>query len=366
MKAVIVGGGVLGVALAHRLVTEGVEVELFEAGQLGGGTSLVGTGWFNSGGKEPYAYHMLNVSGMAEHATLAREFGAAPWYHPGGNLEWTSPDKADSLKAHVERLREWGYPAELLSPRRITEIEPFLRIPDDVESVAYYPWEGTADLPQLIGVLAHAAVSRGAIIHTNSPVASLATDGDQVTGVVLENGTTTPSDVVAVCAGRWSDTLAGTGGVTLPMAPTLGFNIYTGPSPVVLQAMVHTPDVNFRPEGAGRVLARSAEFDEAVGLDDPTDPIPEVGKEILARAARYLPGLEGAAIEGARVALRSIPGDKLSVVGSVPGRAGLYLLVTHSGGTMGPLLGRLAALEIAHKELDPRLEAFRPDRLVTV
>lgn len=366
MKTVIVGGGVLGVALAYRLVTEGVEVELFEAGHLSGGTSLVGTGWFNSSAKEPFAYHMLNVSGMAEHATLAREFGTAPWYHPGGNLEWTSPDKADALKAHVERLREWGYPAELLSPRRINEIEPFLRIPVDVETVAYYPWEGVADLPQLIGALAHAAVSRGAVIHTNSPVASLSMDGSRVAGVVLEDGSTTLADVVAICTGRWSDNLVGTSGVTLPMAPTLGFNIYTGPSPVMLQAMVHTPDVNFRPEGAGRVLARSAEFDEAVGLDDPTDPIPKVGKEILARAAHYLPGLEGAAIEGARVALRSIPGDHLSVVGSVPGRPGLYLLVTHSGGTMGPLLGRLAALEIAHKELDPRLETFRPDRLVTV
>lgn len=365
MKTVIVGGGVMGVALAYRLVTEGVEVELFEAGRLGGGTSAVGTGWFNSGGKEPFAYHLLNVSGMAEHATLAREFAAAPWYHPDGNLQWTTPDRTDQLAARVERLRSWGYPAELLSPRRITELEPFLRIPTDVGRVAYYPWEGMADLPQLIGVLAHAAAARGAVIRTTSPVTSVTTEGEQVTGVGLPDGTTVAADTVAICAGRWSDTLAATAGLTLPMAPTLGFNIYTGPAPITLKAMVHAPDVNFRPEGAGRVLARSAEFDDAVALDDPVDPIPEVGKEILARAAKYLPGLSGAAIEGARVALRSIPGDKLPVVGTVPGRPGLYLIVSHSGGTIGPLLGRLAALEIAHGELDTRLEPFRPARLTS-
>jgi glycine/D-amino acid oxidase-like deaminating enzyme len=50
----------------------------------------------------------------------------------------------------------------------------------------------------------------------------------------------------------------------------------------------------------------------------------------------------------------------------VPGRPGLYLIVSHSGGTMGPLLGRLAALEIAHGELDPRLAEFRPARLTSV
>ena len=231
--------------------------------------------------------------------------------------------------------------------------------------MAYYPWEGMADLPQLIGVLAHAAAARGAVIHTFSPVASVATEGEQVTGVELPDGTMVASDTVAICAGRWSDALVATARLSLPMAPTLGFNIYTGPAPITLRAMVHTPDVNLRPEGAGRILARSGEFDNAVALDDPVDPIPEVGKEILARAAKYLPALEGTAIEGARVALRSTPGDKLPVVGTVPGRPGLYLIVSHSGGTMGPLLGRLAALEIAHGELDPRLESFRPARLTT-
>lgn len=360
MKTVIVGGGVMGAALAYRLVTEGVEVELFEAGRLAGGTSGVGIGWLNSNDKQPFAYHVLNVSGMAEHATLAREFGTAPWYHPAGRLEWTTPDRTDRLVARVERLRSWGYPAELLSPRRITELEPCLRIPADVRRVAYFPWEGLADLPQLIGALARAAADRGAVIRTFTPVTGLTTDGGQVTGVELVDGSTVGADTVAICAGRWSDTLLATAGLDLPMAPTPGFNIYTGPSPVTLTAMVHAPDVHFRPEGGGRVLVRAAEFDDAVGLDDPLDPVPAVGREILARAVKCLPGLEGAAIEGARVALRSIPGDNLPAVGPV--RPGIYLLVSHSGGTMGPLLGRLAALEIAHDELDPRLEPFRPAR----
>ena len=45
-------------------------------------------------------------------------------------------------------------------------------------------------------------------------------------------------------------------------------------------------DVNLRPEGAGRVLVRSTDLDGAVGPDDPLDPVPEVGRELLARAVR--------------------------------------------------------------------------------
>jgi glycine/D-amino acid oxidase-like deaminating enzyme len=366
MKAAIVGGGILGTALAHRLTTEGVEVELFEAGRLGGGTSAVGAGWLNSGGKEPFEYHLLNVSGMAEYATLAREFGHAPWYHASGNLKWSTPDRNDQLRADAERLRSWGYPVELLSPRRITEIEPYLKVPDDVTQVVYYPWEGLADLTQLTGVLAHSAAANGARIRTNTRVASLVTEGEQITGVELADGTTVSADVVAICTGRWSDEVVRTAGVDLPMSPSLGFNIYTSPAPVVLNAMVHTPDVNFRPDGSGRVMARTSEFDNAVPIDGTVDPVPDIGKELLARAVKYLPGLEGVAVEGARVAYRSIPGDDHPVVGEVPGRPGLYLLVTHSGGTMGPLLGRLAALEIAHGERDTRLATFRPERIVTV
>ncbi|MFD5858728.1 NAD(P)/FAD-dependent oxidoreductase [Streptomyces chartreusis] len=365
MKAVIVGGGILGASLAYRLTTEGVEVELFEAGRLGGGTSAVGAGWLNSLGKEPFDYHLLNISGMAEYATLAREFGHAPWYHASGNLSWTTPDKDEQVRANADRMRTWGYPVELLSPRRITEIEPYLKVPDDVTQVTYYPWEGLADLTQLVGALAHRASVNGAKIHTNSPVASLVAEGDQVTGVTLVDGTTVTADVVAICTGRWSDEIVRTAGVDLPLAPTLGFNIYTGPAPAVLNAMVHTPEVNFRPDGAGRVLARSAEFDNTVPIDAAVDPIPDVGKEILARAVKYLPALEGVPIEGARVAYRSMPGDSHPTIGEVPGRPGLYLMVTHSAGTMGPLLGRLSALEIAHGERDPRLVNFRPERIVT-
>lgn len=366
MKTIIIGGGILGTALAYRLSTQGVEVELFEAGQLAGGTSMVGIGWFNSAGKEPYEYHLLNVSGMAEHATIARELEYAPWYHADGNLQWATSDKTEALVAHVERLRSWGYPVELLSPGRVKELEPFLNVPQDVDLVAHYPWEGMSDLPQLIGVLAQRAAANGATIRTNTRVRSLVTNGERVTGVVLADGTAVAADTVAVCTGRWSDEIVKTAGVELPMAPTLGFNIYTGPSPVVLKSLVHAADLTLRPEGSGRVLVRSVQYDNAVEHDDPVNPIPDVGKEMLARAAELLPGLEGAAIEGARVAFRSIPGDSHPVVGEVPGRPGLYLMVTHSGGTLGPLLGRLAANEIANGDLDSRLDKFRPQRIVKV
>ena len=68
-------------------------------------------------------------------------------------------------------------------------------------------------------------------------------------------------------------------------------------------------------------------------------------------------------IESARVGTRPMPVDGLPIVG--PAVAGLYVVVTHSGMTLGPLLGELAAAELLGGEPDARLAPYRARRCVT-
>jgi glycine/D-amino acid oxidase-like deaminating enzyme len=62
--------------------------------------------------------------------------------------------------------------------------------------------------------------------------------------------------------------------------------------------------------------------------------------------------------------VRPMPADGFTLAGPVAERPGLYLVVTHSGVTLGPLLGELAAGEITTGEGSPLLDQFRPARLV--
>ncbi|MDX3805106.1 LysR substrate-binding domain-containing protein [Bosea thiooxidans] len=64
----------------------------------------------------------------------------------------------------------------------------------------------------------------------------------------------------------------------------------------------------------------------------------------------------------ARVTIRPIPRDGLSAVGPVPGLENYYLMVTHSGATLSPALGAMAADEIVNGTRRPELEGFRPAR----
>src|SRR6266542_3030743 len=59
---------------------------------------------------------------------------------------------------------------------------------------------------------------------------------------------------------------------------------------------------------------------------------------------------------------RSMPTDRLPILGRLPGLDGLYLAVTHSGVTLAPVLGPLVAEEIATGEQGRLLAPFRPGR----
>ena len=60
--------------------------------------------------------------------------------------------------------------------------------------------------------------------------------------------------------------------------------------------------------------------------------------------------------------MRPEPADGLPAVGLVPGHDNLYVAAMHSGITLAPLIGRLAALEIVDGIVTEQLSAFRPAR----
>jgi len=366
MEIVVIGGGIVGASVAYRLVLAGAEVTLLEAGRLAGGTSSATFAWINSNDKTPLEYHRFNTAGMAEHARLRQEFGAAPWLHVDGNIEWADDSSTSAaLRSKVARLQEWGYDAELLPIDALREIEPELVPPNGVTEFAFYPLEGYVDVPVLVGGLVRAAAKVGAKIRTECRVTEFAVERGHVRGVVTAGGERIKTDLVVNCAGRWTDQVAALARVRVPLAPTSGLLAISFPSPVGLRSLLHSHAVNFRPDGAGRILMRAGEFDRTVHEDTPVVPLPPACHQILERARRVLPGLAGTTLEVARVGVRPIPSDGYPLVGPMPGAPGMYVVCTHSGVTLGPLLGRLVADEVVRGVVDPRLRPFRPERLLS-
>jgi glycine/D-amino acid oxidase-like deaminating enzyme len=376
MKAIVIGGGIIGTSTAFRLAQSGARVTLLEAGVLASGTSSTSFAWVNSNNKAPIEYHRLNVAGMAEHMRLAEEFGRAPWLHIEGNVIWETPAdtgganepavpvSGESMDAKAQRLREWNYPMDLLTPRELAMIHPAIRLPDGVERVAYFPTEGYVDVPLLIASLAQTARALGVDIQTGQKVDTLVRQGSRVVGVRTTAGAEYLADVVVSCTGRWTDEVTALTGVTIPMAPTPGLLVLSTPTPTTLRCLAHSTTINMRPAGGSRILMASFPIDDLLDLNMPEVECRDYADEILRRATAVLPDLEGSTVESYRVGIRSIPADGFPVVGALPGVDGFYVIATHSGVTMGPFLGRLAAAEILAGLRDERLAPFLPDRLL--
>src|SRR6266567_7307234 len=100
MHILVVGGGVIGAAVAYRLVQAGAQVVLLEsADRVGAATSGRSFAWTNSNEKTPRPYHDLNVAGMRAHAALRDEFGSIPWWHDGGSVDWFATDEPRAAQA---------------------------------------------------------------------------------------------------------------------------------------------------------------------------------------------------------------------------------------------------------------------------
>ena len=83
---------------------------------------------------------------------------------------------------------------------------------------------------------------------------------------------------------------------------------------------------------------------------------------LLERAARVMPAERAVRIVDRRVGVRPMPADRHTIAGRIPGFDNAWMIATHSGVTLGPLLGRLVVTEILGGAADARLAPFRPDR----
>jgi glycine/D-amino acid oxidase-like deaminating enzyme len=369
LNVAIVGAGAIGAGLAMELSRRGARVTVYEARRPGEGTSGTSFAWVNSNAKEPDTYHRLNQAGVRAHSEFSRGWTREPWYLPTGNLEWAEDGPSlEELTTRTERLRSIGYGVKRLSVSEATSMEPDLALPPGVDHVVLFTEEGYALPIPMIGRMLGEALDLGADLRYPLKVAAVEERAGGV-GIRLEDGTVEAADVVVTCAGRWTPELLSTAGYSLPLLGAdegpvvLGYLGYTRPVALRLSRVLTTPRLNVRPDGGGRLVLQARDLDQSEELTDPSCTSGRVTEEMGRRLVHILRGGDQALVEEVRVGQRAIPADGLTAAGFVdPGRR-LYTVVTHSGITLAPLLGRLVADELVQGAPSPLLEPFRPGRL---
>jgi len=349
-RVIIIGSGIIGASAAYHLAKAGAQVSVLEAGEAGGVATRSSWAWINASWGNPEPYFRLRLRAIADWHRLAAEL---PELRPQwcGGLIWDLP--AEELDAYAEERRTWGHPIRRVSRSEILAIEPNLKdVPDHAYHVAE---EGMVEPLAASRTLLEAASALGARILTGTPVKWL--DGeDRIEGVMTDDGVI-HADETVVAAGVHSAGLLDSAGISLKLTAPAGLLAHSKPGPKLLNGLVMTPGLHLRQTAEGRLVA-GTDFAGA----DPEGDAEGLSADLQRKLEGLVKGAEGLGLDFLTVGHRPTPADGFPAIGRPRGCEGLYTIVTHSGVTLAPVLGRFAAEELLTGGRDPLLSPYHPDR----
>ncbi|WP_406357418.1 NAD(P)/FAD-dependent oxidoreductase [Streptomyces sp. NBC_00658] len=363
-RVAVIGVDILGASVGWNLSRRGAQVVFIDAGRPGEGVTNWSFSWVNASNKTARkSYFDLNVAGMAAHRELAGAIGPDSWWYPSGHLRWTDDPAAQAkLLETAELLDSWGYRVEAYTGAEVRRhLEPALAIPGEVP-VVLYPDEAWVHGRHLVGRLVGQAVASGAELRSGTVVRDIGTGADgSIRTVALADGSRLDVDVVVNAAGPSASHVAGLIARHLPMRREPGVVTRIGCAQLPVHRVMHAPHIEIRPDGDASMVLHSREIDALID----TGEEPAQLARLLHESARHVvPELGNSRIAQTRVAFRPIPADGFPSVGAVPSVPGYYEAVSHSGITLGPVIGRLLASEILSGRRDEMLADFRPERFL--
>jgi glycine oxidase len=371
--AVIVGGGVIGLATAWRAAQRGLRVILLERGEPGRGTSHVAAGMIapisEARATEPHLLRLALASARAYPAfveALKEESGQDPGYLPCGTLVVArDPDEAEALDREFAMRRELGLAVERLQPSEARLIEPglapVLRLALDVRD------DHAIDPRRLTQALVEACVRAGATLRTDAEVAELLIRADRVRGVRLASGEELTADQVVIAAGVWSGELAGVPEAEqVPVRPVKGqiIRLHDPAGPGLLTRALRMQGSGYVvPRGDGRYVL-GATIEER-GFDTTVTAGPLFA--LLRDAIELLPGLSELVIDELIAGLRPTTPDNAPAIG--PGSiAGLQWATGHHrhGILLAPITAEIAVDALIGEAPSDLARRFTPMRFAAV
>ncbi|MFZ3566780.1 NAD(P)/FAD-dependent oxidoreductase [Streptomyces sp. BH097] len=361
-RVAVIGVGILGASVGWNLSRQGAKVVFIDAGQPGEGVTNWSFSWANASNKTARkSYFDLNVAGMAAYRELARTIGPDSWWYPSGHLRWADEPAAEAkLLKTAGLLGSWGYRAEVYTGAQVRRgLEPALTIPAEVP-VVYYPDEAWVHGRHLVGRLVGQAVASGAELRTGTTVCGIGTGADGgIRTVALSDRSRLDVDMVVNAAGPRASRVAEFVARHLPMRREPGVITRIGCTQVPVHRAMHAPHIEIRPDGDASVVLHSREIDALI--DTGEDPA-QLARLLHESARHVVPEFGNSRIAQTRIAHRPIPADGFPSVGAVPSVPGYYEAVSHSGITLGPVIGQLLASEILSGTREEMLADFRPER----
>ncbi len=371
--AVVIGGGVIGCAIAHHLALAGVRrVRVLERRALASGGTGHSVGVIRQLYPTPETTRMVLLS-LNVFRHFAERVAGESGYVGCGCLIGVSPSMRASLARALEIQQSLGVRAELLAPEDLGRLEPRVDA-RALGAVLYEPESGYGDPSAVTAGYAAAARRHGVEITQGVEVARVVEAGGRVDGVLTTQGERLAAPVVVNAAGLWSGAVASTAGIELPIVvgrhPVFVLERPAGFGPPHMVYLDLAGGAYVRPETGGLTLSGSLTDDEAQHPMDPEGLGAEVSFEeasvALARTAASVPALGDARLSRGYAGAFDITPDWMPILDESP-LPGFFVATGMSGHgfKLAPAIGQMMAALITGAPPPVSLAPFRLGRFAS-
>ena len=228
-RIVIVGGGVIGAAIAYHLGRMGVrDVVVLERDKLTSGTTWHAAGLIASGGMSTETLIWIQQYTRQLYIDLAAETGLSTGFRQCGHIHLAcDPTRREVMKRDANFVRSQGLDRFELSPSEIRDKFPLIET-KGILSGFYTPTDGRANPVDVTMALAAGARAKGAQFFEGTPVTDIVLNGNRANGVVTPRGTIMAEQIV-LATGMWSRQLGAKIGVSVPLQAAEHYYLLTEP-----------------------------------------------------------------------------------------------------------------------------------------
>ncbi|MGH9754873.1 MAG: glycine oxidase ThiO [Blastocatellia bacterium] len=331
--AVVIGGGVIGCAIAWRLGQAGMSVVVVERGRVGGEASHAAGGMLVplAEAEDKDDFFNFTVAGLAMYADFARELkessGVDIEYRAEGTLYMALTEEDE-----VELDRRWRWQHEAgLNVKRLNagcalDLEPLIN--SALRFALKYPGDHQVDNRRLMTALHTAARNAGVEFWTHTDARELlienAAGRKQIIGVTTTRGAVRAHTAV-IAAGSWSSLLRCDESPQFEVEPVRGQMVAVEMPAPATRHVIYSRRGYLVPRLSGYLIAGSTS--EHAGYDKRVTASGVAS--IIERAIEIMPSIASQAITETWAGLRPHAPDDLPILGADPRVAGLIYATGH-------------------------------------
>ena len=369
LKIGIVGGGIVGAAIALHVARAGANVTLFEKSGPAKGATQNSFGFLNIFDLNKH-YQALRLQSVLAYRDMDAPLQLGITW--GGYINWANDSvEGESVRALGATLDGTANAVRILNAKDFFAISPAIA-PGPIAAAFFSPLAGHVDPVWVTYRFLDAAKSYGAKSIYPCEVYGLDFRHKQLTAITTSEGKF-PVDRLIVAAGVDTPHILSMAGFDLQLRHSPGILAHSVPIPELTKIVYDGPGgMEFKQMANGRIVGTdSLEAPDIPAhseirqhrMDFPDAALRAAhGARILKRISTVLPGASSAMLDELTLGFRPMPIDGFPVVGPVPSAPDVYVAVTHSGVTLAPILGRHVSQEVLTDSQIESLAPYRPTR----